>query len=163
VTVSNGDWDTHNDNFARLKGKNPSAPTRDDAELLPRLDSAYSALLSDLSARGLLETTLVVWCGDFGRTPRIDKKPSIGGGPGRDHWDQAGTICIGGGGIKTGMVLGATDKIGAFVVDNPVKPLDLGATIFQALGVPLDTVYPSGDGRPIDLVGDGKPVQQLFA
>src|SRR5439155_503134 len=62
VTVSNGDWDTHNDHFARLKGKNPSAPTRDDAELLPRLDSAYSALLSDLSARGLLETTLVVWC-----------------------------------------------------------------------------------------------------
>jgi Protein of unknown function (DUF1501) len=163
VTVSNGDWDTHNDHFARLKGKNPSAPTRDDAELLPRLDSAYSALLSDLSARGLLETTLVVWCGDFGRTPKIDKVPSIGGGPGRDHWDRAGTICIGGGGIKTGMVIGATDKIGAFVVDNPVKPMDLAATIYQALGVPLDTVYPARDGRPIDLVADGQPVRQLFA
>lgn len=162
VTVSNGDWDTHNDHFARLKGKNPSAPLRDDAELLPRLDSAYSALLSDLADRGLLETTLVVWCGDFGRTPRIDKTPSIGGGPGRDHWDRAGTICIGGGGIKTGTIVGATDKIGAFVTDNPVKPMDLAATIYRALGIPLDTVYPARDGRPIDLVADGKPVQQLF-
>jgi hypothetical protein len=163
VTVSNGDWDTHNDHFARLKGKNPSAPTRDDAELLPRLDSAYSTLLSDLSARGLLETTLVVWCGDFGRTPKIDRVPSIGGGPGRDHWDRAGTLCIGGGGIRTGTVVGATDKIGAFVVDTPVKPLDLAATIYHALGVPLDMVYHTRDGRPIDLVGDGKPVQQLLA
>lgn len=162
VTVSNGDWDTHNNHFARLKGRNPSAPARDDAELLPRLDSAYSSLLSDLSARGLLETTMVVWCGDFGRTPRIDRVPSIGGGPGRDHWDRAGTICIGGGGIKTGTVLGATDNIGAFVVDSPVKPLDLAATIYQALGIPLDTTYPARDGRPIDLVGDGKPVRQLF-
>lgn len=163
VTVSNGDWDTHNDHFARLKGKNPSAPTRDDAELLPRLDSAYSTLLSDLSARGLLETTLVVWCGDFGRTPKIDRTPSIGGGPGRDHWDRAGTICIGGGGIKTGTVVGATDKIGAYVVDHPVKPLDLAATIYQALGVRLDTSYPTRDGRPVDLVADGQPVRQLFA
>jgi hypothetical protein len=162
VTVSNGDWDTHNNHFARLKGKNPSAPTRDDAELLPRLDSAYSALLSDLSARGLLETTLVVWCGDFGRTPRIDKVPAIGGGPGRDHWDRAGTICIGGGSIKTGTVVGATDRIGAFVTDHPVKPLDLAATIYQALGIPPDTMYPARDGRPIDLVADGKPVRQLF-
>jgi hypothetical protein len=162
VTVSNGDWDTHNDHFARLKGKNPSAPKRDDAELLPRLDRAYSALLSDLSVRGLLETTLVVWCGDFGRTPRIDRVPSIGGGPGRDHWDKAGTICIGGGGIKKGTVLGATDRIAAFVVDTPVKPLDLAATIYQALGVPLDTVYTARDGRPIDLVRDGRPVWQLF-
>jgi hypothetical protein len=162
VTVSNGDWDTHNDHFARLKGKNPSAPLRDDAVLLPRLDQAYSALLSDLSTRGLLENTLVVWCGDFGRTPRIESVPAIGGGPGRDHWDRSGTICIGGGGIKTGTVVGATDKIGAFVVDNPVKPLDLAATIYQALGIPLDTTYPTRDGRPIDLVGDGRPVRQLF-
>jgi uncharacterized protein (DUF1501 family) len=163
VTVSNGDWDTHNDHFARLKGKNPSAPKRDDAELLPRLDSAYSALLNDLSSRGLLATTLVVWCGDFGRTPKIDRAPTIGGGPGRDHWDRAGTICIGGGGVKTGTVVGATDKIGAFVENNPVKPMDLAATIYHALGIPLDTVYPSRDGRPIDLVADGKPVEQLFA
>lgn len=162
VTVSNGDWDTHNNHFARLTGKNPSSPARDDAELLPRLDSAYSTLLSDLSVRGLLETTLVVWCGDFGRTPRIDRVPSIGGGPGRDHWDRSGTICIGGGGVKTGTVVGATDKIGAFVTDTPVKPLDLAATVYQALGIPLDTTYPARDGRPIDLVGDGKPVRQLF-
>lgn len=162
VTVSNGDWDTHNDHFARLKGKNPSAPRRDDAELLPRLDSAYSSLLSDLHDRGLLETTLVVWCGDFGRTPKIDMKPSIGGGPGRDHWDRSGTICMGGGGVKMGTVVGATDRIGAFVTDTPVKPMDLAATIYQALGVPLDTVYPARDGRPIDLVADGQPVRQLF-
>src|SRR5262249_60048874 len=122
VTVSNGDWDTHNDHFARLKGKNPSAPTRDDAELLPRLDSAYSALLSDLSARGLLETTLVVWCGDFGRTPRIDKKPTIGGGPGRDHWDQAGAIFIGGGGPKTRNFPGAPHKNRGFFTPPPPEP-----------------------------------------
>ena len=123
--------------------------------LLPRLDRGLSALLEDLKARGLLDETLVVWFGDFGRTPKIN--PSAG----RDHWASAGVACMGGGGVRTGQVVGATNALGAVVVDNPVTPQDLAATIYHALGIPLHTWYKTQDGRPIELVPEGKPVQQL--
>src|SRR3954452_6319014 len=144
VTVTDGGWDTHTDNFKSLKTR-----------LLPRLDRGYAALLQDLHDRGLLDSTLVVWFGDFGRTPKVN--PSAG----RDHWASAGVACMGGGGIKRGEVVGATNGLGEFVVDSPVAPQDLAATIYHALGVPLDTWYRAQDGRPIELVPEGKPVRQL--
>ncbi len=144
VTVTDGGWDTHQNNFKSLKERK-----------LPVLDRGYSALLEDLHARGLLDSTLVVWFGDFGRTPRIN--PSAG----RDHWATAGVACMGGGGVRTGQVVGATNKLGEFVIDNPVTPADLAATIYTALGVPLNTWFKTADGRPIELCPEGKPVKQL--
>jgi hypothetical protein len=146
VTVTDGGWDTHQNNFKSLKDR-----------LLPRLDLAYAALLQDLHDRGLLESTLVVWFGDFGRTPKVN--PSAG----RDHWASAGVACMGGGGVKMGEVVGATNQLGEFVTDNPVSPQDLAATIYHALGIPLHTWYRSQDGRPIELVPEGKPVRQLIS
>jgi hypothetical protein len=145
VTVTDGGWDTHQDNFKSLKTRK-----------LPVLDRGYAALLEDLHTRGLLESTLVVWFGDFGREPKIN--PSAG----RDHWASAGVACMGGGGIKTGEVVGSTNALGAFVTDNPVTPQDLAATIYHALGVPLHTWYRTPEGRPVELVPEGKPVRQLI-
>jgi uncharacterized protein (DUF1501 family) len=144
VTVTDGGWDTHQNNFVSLKER-----------LLPRLDRAYAGLVQDLHARGLLESTLVVWFGDFGRTPKVN--PSAG----RDHWATAAVACMGGGGVKTGEVVGATNALGEFVVDSPVSPQDLAATIYHALGIPLHTWYRTQDGRPVELLPDGKPVRQL--
>ncbi|HMC64713.1 MAG TPA: DUF1501 domain-containing protein [Gemmataceae bacterium] len=144
VTVTDGGWDTHVNNFKSLKER-----------LLPRLDRAYAALLQDLHGRGMLANTLVVWFGDFGRTPKVN--PSAG----RDHWASAGVACMGGGGVKTAEVVGATNALGEFVVDSPVTPQDLAATIYHALGIPLHTWYRAQDGRPIELVPEGKPVRQL--
>jgi Protein of unknown function (DUF1501) len=145
VTIATGGWDTHTNNFQSLK-KN----------LLPPMDQGYAALLRDLSDRGMLDNTLVVWMGDFGRTPKIN--PSAG----RDHWASAGVVCMGGGGIKTGQVVGATSAQGEFVTDSPVAPQDVAATIYHALGVPLHTWYKTADGRPVELCPEGKPVQQLI-
>ena len=146
VTVTDGGWDTHVNNFRSLKDR-----------LLPRLDRAYASLLADLHTRGLLDNTLVVWFGDFGRTPKVN--PSAG----RDHWATAGVACMGGGGIKLGEVVGATNAQAEVVVDSPVRPQDLAATIYHALGIPLNTWYRSQDGRPIELVPTGRPVRQLLA
>jgi hypothetical protein len=144
VTVTSGGWDTHQNNFKSLKER-----------LLPPLDRGYSALLQDLHTRGLLDNTLVVWFGDFGRTPKVN--PSAG----RDHWATAGVACMGGGGVKTGEVVGATNALGEFVIDSPVTPQDLAATIYHAMGISLHTWYRTQDGRPIELVPTGKPIRQL--
>lgn len=145
VTVTDGGWDTHQNNFQSLKSR-----------LLPRLDRGYAALLQDLHLRGMLDNTLVVWFGDFGRTPKVN--PSAG----RDHWATAGVACMGGGGVRMGEIVGATDGQGEFVTDNPVTPQDLAATIYTALGIPLHTWYRTPDGRPIELIPEGKPVRQLI-
>jgi uncharacterized protein (DUF1501 family) len=146
VTVTNGGWDTHANNFKSLKDR-----------LLPPLDRGLSALLEDLSARGELDETLVVWFGDFGRTPKIN--PSAG----RDHWATAGCALMAGGGLKVGQVVGRTNDLGEFVTDSPVTPADLAATIYTVMGVNLHTWYKAQDGRPIELCPQGKPVKQLFA
>jgi len=145
VTVTNGGWDTHVNNFRSLRDR-----------LLPPLDRAYAALLQDLHMRGMLENTLVVWFGDFGRTPVVN--PSAG----RDHWSTAGVATMGGGGIRMGQVVGATNARAEVVVDSPVRPQDLAATIYHALGIPLNTWYRAQDGRPIELVPTGRPIRQLI-
>ncbi len=144
VTIADGGWDTHTNNFKSLKDR-----------LLPRVDRGLSALLDDLSACGLLDETLVVWFGDFGRTPKVN--PTAG----RDHWASAGVALMAGGGIKGGQVVGQTNANAEFVTDNPVTAQDLAATIYHSLGVPLHTWYKAQDGRPIELVPTGKPVRQL--
>jgi hypothetical protein len=146
VTVTDGGWDTHQNNFKTLKERK-----------LPPLDRGYSALLQDLDQRGLLDETLVVWFGDFGRTPKVN--PSAG----RDHWATAGVACMGGGGVKRGQVVGCTNALGEFVTDSPVSPQDLAATIYHSLGINLHTWYKAQDGRPIELVPDGKPIRQLVS
>jgi uncharacterized protein (DUF1501 family) len=145
VTVTDGGWDTHVQNFRSLKDR-----------LLPRLDRAYAALLQDLHTRGMLDNTLVVWFGDFGRTPVVN--PSAG----RDHWATAGVAAMGGGGVRIGQVVGATNARAEVVVDTPVRPQDLAATIYHALGIPLNTWYRAQDGRPIELVPTGRPMRQLI-
>ena len=119
-------WDTHNHNFASLKNR-----------LAPRFDQSFSALIEDLDARGLLESTLVVVTGEFGRTPKIGQVVQNGmtEKSGRDHWPHAFTVLLAGGGVRGGQVYGATNKIGAFVQDRPVSPADLSATILHHLGV----------------------------
>jgi uncharacterized protein (DUF1501 family) len=124
---------------------------------LPCLDQGLSALLTDLDERGLLERTLVVCMGEFGRTPRINQPDRM---PGRQHWPNCWTAILAGGGVRGGNVIGATDRIGAFVQDRPVTVQDLGASIFQSLNVPLDTrLGRDGFTRPVSL---GEPVVELF-
>lgn len=144
VTITDGGWDTHQNNFKSLKER-----------LLPRIDQGYSALLRDLDVRGMLDNTLVVWMGDFGRTPKVNSAA------GRDHWSTASVVTMGGGGIKRGEIVGRTNALAEFVVDNPVTPQDIAATIYHAVGVPLDTWYKAQDGRPIQLIPQGKPIRQL--
>lgn len=124
---------------------------------LPRLDEALSALLTDLHDRGLLESTLVVVSGEFGRTPTIN---APGTNPGRQHWPSCYSAILAGGGIRGGAVYGESDKIGAFVKDKPVRAQDLGATIYHSLGVPLDfRIGSDGFTRPIST---GEPLFDLF-
>jgi uncharacterized protein (DUF1501 family) len=145
VTVTDGGWDTHTDNFKSLKNR-----------LVPRVDRGLSALLDDLDARGLLDETLVVWFGDFGRTPKVN--PTAG----RDHWATAGVALMAGGGLKVGQVVGKTNALAEVVTDTPVGPQDIAATIYTVMGVNLHTWYKAQDGRPIELCPEGKPVKELL-
>jgi hypothetical protein len=148
VTTVNGPsivWDTHQDNFTRMKNR-----------LVPPMEQAFVALLDDLAERGLLETTLVVWMGDFGRTPKINRQA------GRDHWPQCYTMALAGGGIRGGVVVGQSDRIGAYPKDFPVTPADIHATVFAALGYdPHKETYQSPDGRPFPL-SEGEPIRALL-
>ena len=108
-----------------------------------------------MDERGLLETTLVVWMGEFGRTPNINGNVS------RDHWPQCYTTLLAGGGAKRGFVYGASDKQGAYPAEDPVRPDDLAATIYHALGIDPHSEVRAANGRPV-LVSDGKPVTGVF-
>jgi len=123
---------------------------------LPRLDEALSALITDLKDRGLLDSTLVVILGEFGRTPKIIP----GANPGRQHWPHCYPAMLAGGGIKGGMVYGESDKIGAYVKDKPVRPQDLSATIYHTLGVPYESrVTKEGLTKPLST---GTPILEIF-
>lgn len=125
---------------------------------LPRLDEGLTALLTDLQERGLLERTLVVVSGEFGRTPNINALGTAN--PGRQHWPNCYSAILAGGGIRGGIVYGESDRIAAYVKDRPVRPQDLGATIFHSLGIPLDLrLGRDGFTRP---VSTGQPIMELF-
>jgi uncharacterized protein (DUF1501 family) len=137
-------FDTHSKNFTRLK-----------EDLLPPLEQALSALLDDLADRGLLDSTLVVQLSEFGRTPKINKDS------GRDHYPRCYSVAFAGGGIQGGQVYGRSDRHAAEPADLPVTPADLHATIFHALGIPLDSYLTDPLGRPVPLI-DGGRVLPLF-
>lgn len=139
---NNGHWDTHSQNTNGLK------------QLMPIMDAAYSTLLEDLSQRGLLDETLVVWMAEFGRTPRLN------GSAGRDHWGRVFSVALAGGGIRGGTVHGASDSIAGFPRDGRVLPQDLLATIFHCLGMQSDAEYQDTLGRPITL-SRGDVIRQI--
>jgi hypothetical protein len=137
-------WDSHENNFGRLKN-----------DLLPPADQAFAALIEDLTERGLLESTLVIAMGEFGRTPQINKSG------GRDHWPDCYTVVLAGGGVRGGSVYGASDKIGAYPASDPVTPGDLAATLFWRFGLDPAAHIHDLTGRPYHLA-DGEPIRKLF-
>lgn len=140
---NNGHWDTHSRNTAGLK------------QLMPIMDQAYSTLLEDLADRGLLDDTLVVWMGEFGRTPKLN------GAGGRDHWGQVFSVALAGGGVRGGQVYGASDRIGGYPRDGGVLPQDLTATVLHSLGIPPDSEIQDNLGRPLP-ASRGQVIRQLF-
>lgn len=145
-------WDTHSRNFVDLKDR-----------LMPPADLAFSTLLDDLEERGLLDETLVVWTGEFGRTPRIGQRNSDAGAgrDGRDHWPNVFTTVVAGGGIRGGQVYGASDRHAAYPAVNPVAPVDLAATIYHCLGVPPGLILADNANRP-QVICPGTPIADLL-
>ena len=125
---------------------------------MPIYDSAYSALLNDLDDRGMLETTLVITAGEFGRTPKINSNKR---GPGRDHWAECFSLTLGGGGVQPGRVIGASDKHGAVPVDRPVSIADFAATVYHALGLDPKAEFVA-QGRRMQMLPEGSVVRELF-
>jgi uncharacterized protein (DUF1501 family) len=148
VEVTLGGWDTHQNNFDRVQ------------QLSGQIDRPMSQLVNDLQDRGLLESTLVIWMGEFGRTPRINAR---GASPGRDHYPRAWSSVMFGGGIRGGQVIGRTDAEAAAVVERPVNALDFMATVCRALGIDHNKQNNTPNGRPIRIVDRGANViNQLF-
>jgi len=144
VEVSLRGWDTHQDNFSRTR------------KLTKQLDGPLAQLVTDLRQRGMLDRTLVVWMGEFGRTPRINPRR------GRDHFPKAFNAALAGGGIQGGQVVGRTNPAGTEITDRPVSVKDLFTTIYHALGIDPRHENTSRVGRPIKLVDGGEVVQELF-
>src|SRR5262249_51248348 len=140
VEVTLDGWDTHENNFETVKG------------LCGQLDPAFASLTAELAERKLLDETLVLCLGEVGRTPVINANN------GRDHWNQAFSLVLAGGGVRGGQVLGATDAKGEAVQERPVTVPDLYATLLTAFGIDPTKVYRSSGGRPIKLAGKGKVV-----
>lgn len=143
---ANSAWDTHGNNFTKLRN-----------DLLPPFDAGLSTLLTDLTDRGMLERTMVVVMGEIGRTPRIN------GNAGRDHWEFCYTVLMAGGGVRGGLVHGASDRRGAYPNLNPVSASDIVATIYHGLGMSTDLDIRDRQNRPMILVPDGTPVLDVFA
>jgi hypothetical protein len=144
-----GGWDTHAQNFKGLKDR-----------LLPITDQTVPTLIEDLESRGLLDETLIVWMGEFGRSPRIANTKQFGAN-GRDHWPFCYTALFAGGGIRGGSVYGSSDKQGGRPATDPVRPDDLAATMYHALGLDPATEFVDALGRPLP-IADGKPIREIF-
>ncbi len=145
-------WDTHSRNFVDLRER-----------LMPVADRAFTALLDDLSQRGLLDETLVVWTGEFGRTPKVGQRNSDAGAgrDGRDHWPNCFTTVLAGGGVPGGQVYGASDRHAAYPAASPVQPVDLMATVHHLLGIPPHFALADSQGRP-QVLCPGQPVLALL-
>ena len=148
---ASGTWDTHGDNIPPYGGIwNGLRP------LLPVFDHLITTLVSDLADRGLLDDTLVIAMGEFGRTPRMNPEG------GRDHWGNTFSVAFAGGSIKTGQVVGKTNPRGEYPIDRPLTPEDVSATVFHHLGLDARKVsFPDQTGRPIYLVERGEPIREL--
>jgi uncharacterized protein (DUF1501 family) len=145
VTVDLRWWDTHVKGFESLR-----------YGFLPRWDQAFPALVEDLTERGLMESTLVVGWGEFGRTPRVNAQA------GRDHYPNVFSAVLCGGRVKGGRVVGSSDSSGAFPKDNPKTPQDVLATIYQHLGIDTKKQYLTSAGRPVSVLPSGEPIKELF-
>lgn len=141
-------WDTHHQHYKRMR-----------KELMPGFDRGFSGLIADLEQRGMLDETLVLVLSEHGRTPKLSK--AAGGG--RDHWAQAYTVMLAGGGIARGKVIGKTDSIGGTVADRPVSPKDILATAYHLLGYDLETTLRDRTSRPVSLVPGGQVVREVLA
>ena len=146
IGINHGSWDTHKDNFGSL-----------EKSLVPPVDRAFSALVTDLDERGMLDETLVIMMGEMGRTPRINKDA------GRDHWSQCQTVILAGGGIKRGALVGASDATASFPTTTPYGVQDLLRTVFYLMGVDADKVYSTPLGRPVPIVNGGKRIDEVLA
>lgn len=144
VGVDHGSWDTHFTQFPSLEN-----------DLMPHADMAFSALVTDLEQRGMLDTTLVVMMGEMGRTPRINKQA------GRDHWSMAQSVLFAGGGVEPGRLIGATDKHAAYPTTEPFGIEDILYTIFQLMGIDPAKQYTDPLGRPVPIVNGGKFIREL--
>jgi len=150
---ASGTWDNHGDNIPPYGGIwNGLRP------LLPVFDHVLTTLVSDLGERGMLDDTLVIAMGEFGRTPTLGTQGSTDG---RNHWPYVMSMCLAGGGLRHGQVIGASSRDGGEIAERPVTPGDLAATIYQHMGVPLNATYPDHQGRPIYIVDDGEPLKEL--
>jgi len=145
VTINYGGWDHHAKIWQGLENK------------LPEFDRGLSALIEDLHLRGLLQRTLVLAYGEFGRTPKINKDQ------GRDHWGPAASLVFSGAGIHGGQVIGQTDKEGAHVTRRPVAPADVALTVYEAVGVDARQWLMHPEGRPVQILDVGEPINELYA
>lgn len=146
VTVNYGGWDHHKDLFKGYKGDH-----------VQKFDQGMAGLLTDLDRRGLLESTLVIALGEFGRTPKINKDA------GRDHWPGAMNILFAGAGVPRGGIVGATDPKGYYASDNIYSPEDFAVTLYTKLGIDPHQVLHTSSGRPVQLINGGRPIRELFA
>jgi uncharacterized protein (DUF1501 family) len=146
VTVYYGGWDHHKDIFKTLKG-----------DFNKRFDQGVAALIRDLDQRGMMDNTLVVVLGEFGRTPKVNKDA------GRDHWPYAMSVLMAGAGVPRGQVVGATDAKGYHAAENVYKPEDFASTLYTKMGIDPTRVLHTNTGRPIQIVNGGKPMKELFA
>ncbi len=145
ITLNEGGWDHHTKLFETLNKR------------MPEVDNTVAALIDDLQQRGLLDSTLVVMLGEFGRTPKINKDA------GRDHWSQAMSVMLAGAGIPDGQIIGATDRAGYNAVDRVLSPENFVSTIYRKLGIDPDQILYTPQGRPSHLVSDPTPIAELFA
>ena len=146
VTVNYGGWDHHRELFKGYKG-----------EHVQKFDQGMAGLLTDLDRRGLLESTLVIALGEFGRTPKINKDA------GRDHWPGAMNILFAGAGVPRGGIVGGTDPKGYYASENIYSPEDFAVTLYTKLGIDPHQVLHTGSGRPVQLINGGRPIRELFA
>jgi hypothetical protein len=146
ATVSFGGWDTHSGNFKKCK-----------EELLPQLDQGLAALLNTLAQRRLLDSTIVVVTGEFGRTPKINARA------GRDHWPRAFSVLMAGGGVRPGQVIGASDEKGMGPAGEPITPDQVAASFYQALGIDYQKEYHTNTGRPVMIVREGSVIRGLLS
>jgi hypothetical protein len=154
VTCHFGGWDTHWNHQSSMES------------YLPKVDMAVSSLFTDLDQRGLLDNVMVVVCGEFGRTPKMNDggnggPPLSQGTPGRDHWGNALSVLIGGGGLKGGQVIGATNRLGEVPIERALRPGDLHHTIFHVLGIDPDVSFLNHAGRPVPAIDHGAVIREL--
>jgi hypothetical protein len=155
VTVNFPGWDTHANLVVQLK--EGYAGAREGVGLIPTFDRGFAALVNDLADRGLLDETLVVAMGEFGRTPKLNTQG------GRDHWPRVFSVALAGGGVKGGQVVGASDRVGESPSDRPVTPADLARTIYTLLGIDPDRELQTADGRPVQINQGGQVVRELLS